>query len=110
MLHRFQLALAILISAAFLLAGWSAIAPASADCMGCDAQMAGMGQMGGKKEMPSPDCMTKASCGVANVKLPTRLNSAAASEFSVYAFPASPDASFETNTLSPDPSPPRFVA
>lgn len=117
MLRRFRFVLAVLVSAAFLLAGWSTLMPASAHCMGCDNQMQtgmthdmpDMGKMD-SKDGSGPKCMVKTGCAVACVKVPSRTSTAAEPAYSAFAFAIPATASFRSSNPAPEPSPPRMVA
>ena len=112
--------LTILISAAFLFAGWGAISLANAAplCIGCAddmPDMPGMDHQGSDKSKSGKsksdaDCMVKAGCYATCAKLPTRDVSSSSPAFVRLAFILQLADQFEAITPSPEPSPPKTVA
>ena len=115
MYRRFRMGLAILISAAFLLAGWGAVSLASAApvCMGCADDLPDMPGMGHPsdpvKEKSNAECMVKAGCFATCAKLPTRDVSSSSPAFVRLAFVLQLTDQFEAITPSPEPSPPKAL-
>lgn len=104
--------LTILISAAFLFAGWGAVSFASAAplCMGCADDMPGMDHRDSTKSNFDADCMVKAGCYATCAKLPIRDVSSSSPAFVRPAFVLQFVGQFETITPLPEPSPPKGVA
>lgn len=115
MYRRFRMGLTILISAAFLFAGWGAISLANAAplCIGCAddmPDMPGMGHRDSTKSNSDADCMVEAGCFATCAKLPTRDVSSSSPAFVRLAFVLRLADQFETITPSPEPSPPKTIA
>ena len=117
MFGRTKKFLAILFSAAFLLAGWGAVSPvlAAPMCMGCDGDMSGMDMSGGDQQDPiksksNSECMVKAGCYATCAKLPTRNMSSSHPAFVRLAFTLQLIERFETLAPAPELSPPKIAA
>jgi hypothetical protein len=115
MTRRIRIGIAILMSAAFLFAGWGAISSAMAApiCMGCADDMPDMPGMGHPsdpvKEKSNAECMVKAGCFATCAKLPTRDVSSSSPAFVRLAFVLQLTDQFEAITPSPEPSPPKAL-